>query len=484
VRAAGFIVTHSDPVTASGDEFPPIQVRLKVGATLVGTVQDQAGEPVAGATLTVQPVERNPNQVSFGREQTYPTGPDGRFTIPNLDPARVKVTVNHARYLEAAEEVQLADETTTELALRLELGKVISGTVVDHAQAPAGGARIRLQSTGTPGTQRVWRNEEANDDGTFEIAGLPPGNYTLTASRKGSAPSEDTAVAADTEGVTLRLRQAFGISGVVRFRGGEPAANAQVRAQRDGGGSSAYAQSGEDGAFELEGLVEGGYSIEVTRGNAWRNEARPNLIRTTRSGVAAGSQDIVIEVQRGAEIRGRVTLADGTPAAEGWVSVQPELPEGSDPEVQQEFRNAANDARARVIDGAFSLEGLPRGSYRVTVSVGSQSEAVSARTGDLDLDIRFPPSGTIAGVVRMPDGSPAENAYVRLTRNDERSSRTGARCNDKGEFSQPGISAGTYTLSVSLRRGDQRYRGELKDVVVSPNGLSDGNTITLASRDD
>ncbi len=482
VRASGYVKTESDPITASvADELAPIEIRLKIGATLAGVVRDQSGEPLQGASIRVTVKGASRGFVGMGGGETQPTGPDGTFRIPNLQPAEITVTATHPRYLTARQDAQLTDDTATDVEIAMELGKVVSGTVIDHEQKPVGGARVRLQNENRPGTEHVWRSEKADADGSFEIAGLPPGDFTLTARSGGFAASEEVAAAAGTQGVTLRLREAFSITGTVRFTGGGAAVNARVRATEDEGDSSSSAETDDNGHFELKGLVTGTYTIEVSRGNAWGSGVRPNLMRVKRERVPAGAESLVIEVRRGAEIAGRVTMADGKPAADGWINVVADIPDGTDQDLANELRGIANDAHERIKDGAFRLQGLPRGSYTVTASVGSQNESVRAETGDLAVSIQLSPSGGFSGVVTFADGSAAAHAYVRGIRADGRGAS--ANTDKEGRFEALGVTVGTYTLKVSLRKGEKWFDGELTDVQVQPNAVSRGHTIALTLRE-
>jgi hypothetical protein len=60
-------------------------------ATLVGTVRDSSGGVIPGAALAVR--NSNTNQV-----KNLTTGPEGEFTVPDLEPGSYEVSVEHPGY--------------------------------------------------------------------------------------------------------------------------------------------------------------------------------------------------------------------------------------------------------------------------------------------------------------------------------------------------------------------------------------------------
>jgi hypothetical protein len=95
------------------------------------------------------------------------------------------------------------------------------------------------------------------------------------------------------------------------------------------------------GHFLFDHLRQGLYLLQASSGTGSSNPVRG----------AAGSE-IMLQLQPGAVLRGRASLADGTPVSEGTAI----------------FVGGAVTAQARVVSGVFELSGLPAGSGQVLVT--------------------------------------------------------------------------------------------------------------------
>ena len=178
-------------------------------------------------------------------------------------------------------------------------------------------------------------------------------------------------------------------------------------------------------------------------------------------------EPLEIRIRRGCTVRGRVELADGSPAARAHVwsgreSCDPEPNWGHGTDVAE--------------DGAFLLRGV---ATRLTVIVFQAPTAsrtpgstpVPGRTGpaaqltlrprckegaDIDLGtVRFE-LGTISGIVLGPDGVPVSGGYVRL---DE----VGAPhlIDPDGRFQIRGVEAGPHELRARIHAPSAPFTGRL-----------------------
>jgi uncharacterized protein (DUF2141 family) len=146
--------------------------------SIAGTITDSVtGYPIAGAKVTVG---------GCGRAAT--TGDDGTYTIANLAPGSYTVTAMkcHAYYAKSYPTPVRVEEgqavTGIDIALRPMGGGggsgSISGTVVDAAtNEPIAGAKVTAGSCG--------RSAMTGDDGTYTIANLADGSYTVKAMKSG-----------------------------------------------------------------------------------------------------------------------------------------------------------------------------------------------------------------------------------------------------------------------------------------------------------
>ncbi len=152
------------------------EVRLALGTTLTGVVRDLAGRGVPGAVLHVVPTDRHVETFTYWQE--IATGPDGRFTLPNVPAGReVSVSVRMDSLREAGlgtpQQILRAGQdgsATDGIALTARHAAVIDGQVTlgDGKPVPPG-TQISLTREGT------WDAQQAvmGADGRFRFQGAP-----------------------------------------------------------------------------------------------------------------------------------------------------------------------------------------------------------------------------------------------------------------------------------------------------------------------
>jgi hypothetical protein len=111
------------------------------------------------------------------------------------------------------------------------------------------------------------------EDGTFELPGVPDGNWRLTAETKVDgvalfAAVVETMAGRDIERRDLRLQPPFVLTGkVVRTATGTPAEKRPtgiMLASSVGGSRVSWAPTQDDGSFRIENLVQGLYRFQPT----------------------------------------------------------------------------------------------------------------------------------------------------------------------------------------------------------------------------
>ena len=145
----------------------PARLAAQVGSgALGGTVRDETGAPLPGATVTA---------TASGTRQTRMalTGQDGAYTFPSLPPGtyQIRVELNGFRPL-AHDGVKIATGETIRLELQLQVGGLTEAVTVT-ADAP-------LLRTGTSGLGQVIDNRKIvelplNGRSFVTLAGLAPG---------------------------------------------------------------------------------------------------------------------------------------------------------------------------------------------------------------------------------------------------------------------------------------------------------------------
>lgn len=209
--------TLSEPFTVTeGGPTPEVVAVLTLGATIIGTVVDDRGRPVADATVATDmngglaadtglfEFFRTMMPEKHTRAQTK-TDAQGRFRIGRLAFADYMLRVAHPRFCEGtAINLRLESEGQVVDAgvIQLFQGAIVEGvTMIDGH--PAGQVKVTLSTPMTqetlpnpaktgavpPGAMRVLFNASAHSegDGTFRLLKrVPPGTYRATAQRPGS----------------------------------------------------------------------------------------------------------------------------------------------------------------------------------------------------------------------------------------------------------------------------------------------------------
>ncbi|MHC4473409.1 MAG: carboxypeptidase regulatory-like domain-containing protein, partial [Planctomycetota bacterium] len=245
--------------------------RLEKGLEIAGVVVDEAGKPLAGVRIWVSESRRS-DTPRMPISQNLSTDQEGAFRVDSLPPGIFTLNLSLDGY--ARESVNDVAAGRTDLRVTMVEGKAIEGRVVYPDGTPAAG--VSVAARGEDGNSRGSRTGE---DGKFEIDGIRPGTYAVTASPNTWMPDPsderpdvmDTTVdgvMAGTTDVEIRFQPGYSISGVVVDETGAPVAEAGVSAQpwaKDQAreGQSRWARTDESGAFRLRGVDGAAYRVSV-----------------------------------------------------------------------------------------------------------------------------------------------------------------------------------------------------------------------------
>lgn len=167
-----------EPTAASSDAPEQIAGRAVSAAD---------GLPVPGASISI--ADARTNQIAASTL----TGGDGSFTLPAVPPGKYRLEGTKRGYLPSAFEqheqfftgvVTGAGLPTGSLTLRLAPAALLTGRVTDVAGEPVRGAAIALYGENhDTGVAKIipLQSAQTDDQGSYEIAGLAPGTYFLSA---------------------------------------------------------------------------------------------------------------------------------------------------------------------------------------------------------------------------------------------------------------------------------------------------------------
>jgi hypothetical protein len=287
---------------ADGQRFTA-NFALSRGSVITGRVSDEFGDPITGARVQVLR-----SQVQQGRRRLMPTSQGaqtddtGSFRVFGLAPGEYYVAAAlQAAPADSSDNAvsyaptyfpgtgNVADAQRITLALGAEQSGInfvlqpvravrVSGTVVDSNGAPAQAAlNLTPAGFGDEGGLRMGNPSRVQQDGTFTILNVVPGDYVLSATGRSSGNNASPEVASipitvgndDLAGVSISMSKGGSIRGTVTADNNAkiPTSNIQVSVQplrQTPGAFLPRTQVSSTGTFELNGVI-GAQVLRVDR---------------------------------------------------------------------------------------------------------------------------------------------------------------------------------------------------------------------------
>lgn len=452
----GFLVRRSPDPTGAGSGTPaatsniaPSRVVAARAATasVVVAVTDTAGA-VANAIVRCAPPD--------GDVVTGQTARDGATTV-ELGPGEWSIAASADGHEPSAVTLVVVAGRDARVAVVLGVGgRAVTGAVTDAGGGAIAGARVdaaRLDANTNP--TRAVAVAFTDRDGHYKLS-VGAGQLLVAASHPEYAPQiRHVDLGPSGAKANFALVPGSAIEGIVRDQATkQPVAGAVVLATNE---ASVFelaevhehvAISGADGAFRVAGLRPGAYQLSAREG-ARSNRAPVHV----GLGVAEQQGGVMVLVDRGAAIRGKVV--DETGAAVAAVTVH----------ASDEERTATSNS-----SGEFVLEGLapsrrmlfgtsdrfvPEGHAIVEVKTSDvEGIVVHVRRG-IDVKGHVEPREACEVALAKNDGGDDDEAFAR--------NHTTLTVDERGEFRFGPLSSGTATLTARCPNGDE---GKV-DVVVA-----------------
>jgi protocatechuate 3,4-dioxygenase beta subunit len=347
----------------------------------------------------------------------------------------------------------------------------LSGRIVGDGAKPIGHAIVRVlpDSKAAPKPAKAAR-AETGEDGRFVATGLTGESFRIRVEANGYAPLTAAEIPAGAS-LQLRLHPGVKLSGIVRDRTSQtPLSGATVSAwDKDaepfGEDAQRKVKSGKDGRFVVADLPSGKVTVEAgAEGHAQAKLANVAIPKT--------DLELVLDLSGG--LTGLVTDTSGEPLA------------GAD--VKASWRDATG-ARSRAAktgaDGRYHI--ADAGKLKVTrVSVRAPKFLPVDRDGGVPsdgvLDFVLERGGSIAGIVRGPDGKfpPSFTVKVHAVGHSSSSANPLHEFEDpEGAFRLDEIEPGTYTIEVAAKG----YAGvSSQELTLVAEQVVDAGTLTLQSK--
>jgi hypothetical protein len=435
-------------------------LRLVITEALVvrGQVLDAKGAPVAEANV-LGTVESPDPERRFVLDRAT-TDAAGKFELNRLAPGKLTLAARHPDHGNARRGPEDA-EAVARSAVTLKLGTAgtVSGTVKLEDGTPAAGVIVSAQPTmkmmfGPP--------DQASTDqqGRYRIGGLDKGRYNVYARHESSfnlTPGSHADLSLEDgeqkTGVDLVVAAAGKrIAGKVWGPDGKPVSGAIVTSGldrqgyafrqpiREGGPPVPMAVSDPDGAFALEGLPDGTYTL-------WATD--PGHADGEEKGVSAGATDAIIRLQNGASVAGVVRTRAGQPVTDYTIIALPGGDRGASPNDrgrnQMVARMWSPSAQVHDAAGAFLIGRLAAGPYELSATTGDGQGAmlpvtVAAGEQKQGLTLLMDAGTKVVGrVAELDSGAPLPAATVQIT---AASSRLEGRTGPDGTFTIEGVPPG------------------------------------------
>jgi len=406
---------------APGEKASDVKLRIAPEGIISGRVVDENGEPARNVSVyALRPtyMQGVRSLISAGIT-TNSTNDLGEYRIFGLTPGRYYVRAQALRSspaaaglatsadriypevyypgapdLETAAKVEVragAEAGNTNFKLRPARAASIRGRVVDGATGQATERAYVMASPTGAGVSGMSSLASANTKGEFEIDGLLPGSYTLTAtgvSASWTLSARDTVTVGDSglTGVLLRLTAGATLAGTLRADDALAAAGldlSKLRVQllRLESGPPMFFSGGPIGASPaqaaaaLPGAVDAQGNFVLEGVSAFRNQVivsglpAPCYLKsaslenreTIDTGLEAAGMgryrlDVVVSGD-GAQFDGLVLDRQDKPAVQAMVTLVPADPASRPPRL---YRSTDTDQ-----NGQFTLKAIPPGRYLI-----------------------------------------------------------------------------------------------------------------------
>lgn len=351
-EAAGFGRAEREVLLSSASSGRvSVTLALLPEVAIQGTVQDAAGRPVAAADVVAWHVSA---KTSAGRQST---DAEGRFRFDGLSQGAYRFEAHHPQ-LGAGQtpELELVSGVR-QLVIALDSGRVLQGVVLDPAARPAPGTVVALEPI-APGQFRRRERWRVTSDaaGRFRFAGVPTSTVRLSA-RRDAQRAEPVELSLDLAGeVQLQLTEPATLSGTVLDAAGVSVPGAEVMA-RVAAGPSARAvglggervKADEQGDFVLSVSPGQRYELFASSPSELLGEGFDRWAQAPLATAEAGAEDLVLVVPGVGSLQGWVEREDGSLPDEVTLLL------GGYPLVSSS-------------GGVFLFQGIPAGSYAVTVT--------------------------------------------------------------------------------------------------------------------
>ncbi len=452
---------QSSPITIADRPVTGIEIKMKSGGRVAGTVIDTANKPVPFATVRIAGKTSGGDGDRNAASRQATCDKDGTFEIRGLARNKLQARAESDTAASKVIDVDLSDKAAASgLELVLDVSGQIAGVVVDDKGAPVPEVQVNafpdiLGGASTEGLQLAGMSSATTDGGgAFVIHGLPDGAYKLWAARPSSSAQEwgqsGTPAKVGDKAVKITLAAPGTLIGKIVIDGAaSPPKLATVQL------GSVTPTPATEGAFQIKDVNPGTYDV------TFRSPEFAELIKRDVKIDPGKTTDLgTVTAFRGRKLTGKVVDGAGAPVAGAKVKVGGMLISAQGQEEQGEnFENMAG-VRSAISDqeGEFTIIGVP--SKTSTTAMADHSDrgrslaiAIPAGTDDpppVTLALRG--FGSITGKVTQKGKPLAHVGISEASKGGSGAQASFAQTAEDGTFTMAKVPEGTHVLQAMQQK--------------------------------
>ncbi len=436
-QATGF-QTQRETITILEGKDANLEIKLGSGLSISGRVMSAKNkQPISGAIIRAYKKIGKPDDDPINRliglieikeqSQQAPaettSNTDGTYQIDGLDPVHydvVALAMDHSPLTRT-----WIRPSKTGVDFPLPEGSIIRGKVMDIAGVGIEGARVQVfPEIDTEDIVKVVEHKArpplvesiTGSNGAYEIRSIGQGVYNILVKADGFQPKpsyKHTILPGENPEQNFTLPPGLVIAGEVIDEEGQPIVGAKVRPMKMADPKDRRApininfddgrlETDENGAFNFDSLIAGGYNLLV-----WHDDYAAQQIRR----VQVGTTTLRVTLKRGGSMSGRVLIAGSNEPVEGARVLVTDLMD-----VKKE---GLSDK-----DGFYQVHGLSTKKINTFVSVqakgfarlSNQKVKIPKDSNLENQDFLLQPTAIVIGMVVDGSGNPITGARVTAKR--------------------------------------------------------------------
>jgi protocatechuate 3,4-dioxygenase beta subunit len=453
VKKAGYasLGVRWQGITADKPLPSELQFDLEPGTTIGGVVKDEAGQPVAGATVRVSnSFGEQSGKVSPVVDVDTKTDAQGKWSAAGIAPKIEQMWQNVGAAGFFNDQVHhfvpsVPDVYQKTAVFTITRSSSVTGKVFDPDGKPVAGAAI---ASGEEGWSGARHKAKSGADGTFTLKDLKAGPVTFTVLGKGLAPERVSAVAPGQALVEVRLNKGTTLALHITDVQGKPLQGVQVSVESwKGINFLEYRfQSDADGNAVWDGAPADGLQLNFSKRGLGDIRRRP---------VTPSTQPVQITMRPPPKIEGTVVDAATGKPVEQFTIIQGIAWDAASQSITWMDERYGNETAPKAGSGGkfnFTLvNSYPYVAVRVEAAgyMPADSKLFKPEDGDQKFEFKLEKGVPITGTVLSPSKEPVKGADVYLVPpgrpfwvsngkpNQPGRNATSARTDETGKFSLP-----------------------------------------------